>query len=171
MPLIPAYLGEAVHVLNRGRYRFKPTGEVMFYQASGGAAHAAEGIKSNPVKRFGGGGLAARLFIGLNVGDTPTYSVDDIVDAVGKLFKGSVSFVAQKGIYVDENNYKTFEDSVQIIIIDSGSGEAAFKKAMVELGEELAARFQQKEIVLELQKKGIVDSVYGVTPKKKKGKR
>ena len=164
MPLVPAFLGEVVHVLNRGRFRFKPKGDVMFFRIANGSAEAAEEL-DNPAKLYGGSGLAARLLIGLNVGDKPTHSIDDIVTAVGEIYRGSASFIAQKGIYVDDHDHKTYEDSVQVVIISDASDETAFKKAMVALGEKLAAKFQQKEIVLEIQKKGIVDSVYGVTPK------
>ena len=73
--ILNAYTGTATHHLLDGRVRqFKPEGELH---------HVREGTvrRKNPVSRLSGPGeqLAARLFVGLNVGQDVVWTIDDVI--------------------------------------------------------------------------------------------
>jgi hypothetical protein len=163
--IVHAYLGEIVHHMSTDkRRRFRPSGPIMLCEPGGKMRKASERPKENPRQMFGGGGLSARLFVGLNVGDTPTHSIEDVVKVVGDNYKGSASFIAQKGIYIDDHNHAIHEDSVQVLLFADTDSEEKFLDEMTKLGETLASKLQQESVVLELQKKGISQGVYGVRP-------
>jgi hypothetical protein len=113
--------------------------------------------------------LAARIFVGFNVGDTPTYKLDDLVKVTSKIRleqgKPNASFLAQKGIYQHKDGTGIVtEDSGQIIIIDVWSTpKKAFRAEMIELAETIARRMHQEEVVVELQKNGVTQETIGVT--------
>jgi hypothetical protein len=171
--IINAYLGEVTHRLKEGRVRrFRPTGELCILTADGRKTSAAERAKSNPVERIGGGSYAARIFVGLKVGKETRWTIDDVIrityetrkaQAKGGLVEGA-SILAQHGIYQDKDSLEeVIEPSAQVVIIDlSGMDKAVFVEQMSELAEKLRADLQQKEVILEIQKSGIVEDVYTV---------
>lgn len=114
--------------------------------------------------------LTARLFVGLNVGQEPTYSVDDVVRVTKRIRKaqGEVpdsSFLLQKGLFTDEVTAATVEEnSVQVVIFDFGGDEVKFEDEMGELAETLARELQQQVVFVELQRKGVPYAVLRVTP-------
>jgi hypothetical protein len=150
------YAGEATH----GPRRFRPKGALKLHH---------EGAQRNPATRFGPGGYSARIFVGLNVGQRKAYSVGDVVKIVWATRKkqkrsGDASILAQKGIYEDRSGKRVVEPSVQIILIDlADTPEKEFTAEMIELAEVLCKRLKQETVILEIQKRGLVKSVYGVT--------
>lgn len=163
--ILPAFIGEAVHHLRDGSVRrFRPTGPLLTYRAPPRGA-------SEDIEHFGKGGTqAARIIVGLNVGTTPTYTPEYVIDLVYKIRKaqsasGDVSVLAQLGIYEDSEGRRIDEQSVQIVILDLG-GEKNFKQAMLDLGEELRIRMKQERVIIEMQKGGVVQDVYSATDPK-----
>ena len=56
------------------------------------------------------------------------------------------------------------EDGAQVVIIRMpGESDAKFRRNMVALAETIAERMHQAEVVLELQRGGVVQQVMGVT--------
>jgi len=168
--ILRCYTGPATHHLKGGRTRqFRPNGEILICMPDGQMVGAEDRKRKNPVERYSEGGLSARLFVGLSVGQTPRYTIKQVVDAVIEIRKSQkqrpdATFLAQKGIYTEGDGAKLVEeDSVQIIIIDIfGTPEAAFVEQMTDMGEKLRARFEQKEVILEVQNRGVVQAVYGI---------
>jgi hypothetical protein len=166
--ILACYAGEAIHPLKDGRVRrFRPKGEMLVCTPDG-QVFGAKDRKKNPVTRYSEGGLSARLFVGLNVGESPKYTLRQVVDATIEIRKKQhqlpdATFLAQKGVYTEHGGTLVEEDSVQIIIIDIASTpEAEFTRFMTELGEELRTRFEQESVIVEIQRKGVVQSVFGV---------
>jgi hypothetical protein len=157
MTLIPCYLGEAVYNLRSGaRIHFRPTGRL---QRVGVQASAFEALHRKKGKQ-----LSARILIGLNVGTKTVYTVKDVVEATMKMRPKGASFLAQRGVYFDAKGRRIDEPSVQIIILDFDKmTKQAFVDDMASLAEKLRKKFKQDEVVLEIQKSGVVTDVYGVT--------
>jgi hypothetical protein len=162
--IVNAHLGEVTHKLRSGKTRrFRPTGEV--YLARSGRLASAEERRDNPVEKITGSGLSARLFVGLSVGDAPTWTLENVVDAVWTFRAGGASFLIQKGIYQDAEGARVSEESVQVVILDFDSQtEEAFTQSMMKLAEHLREKFRQDSVVVEIQRKGVVTDVYSVTP-------
>jgi hypothetical protein len=166
--ILNVYCGECVHVLKSGPRRFRPNGPMMLVGSSGTSRRASE-VKGNPIKQLGKGSLSARLFVGLSVGDTPKFTVDDIVKATVAIRRKEnkspdATFIAQKGTYTHDKSGKlVVEDSVQIIILDFSGKRAAFTKDMKKLGAALRKKFEQETVILEIQDRGIVQEVWGIT--------
>src|SRR5690606_36232205 len=75
----------------------------------------------NPVG-WVGGPLSARLFVGLNVGDKPRWTLDDVVAAVADMWRGGASFLGQRGIW-RAGDSPVEEDSVQVVLFDEQGHE------------------------------------------------
>ena len=153
--------GEAIHYRDDGTARrFRPKGKLKLHY---------EGAMPNPVKREGGGGLSARIFVGLNVGQTQKYTEADIVDIVYRVRKkqkksADASILSQKGIYEDMSGARVVEPSVQIIIIDfSGEPKKVFADEMIQLGEVLRKKLKQEKVYVEIQRRGVVTDVYSIS--------
>lgn len=142
----------------RGR-RFKPTGPLVPQSRS------QELARREPLSR-----LSARFFVGLNVGTETKWTERDVVDAVVRIRRAQgatpgASILSQLGIYEDQQRRIINEPSVQIIIIDfDGVPQDAFTKEMIALGEQLARELQQETVLLEIQKRGVVEDQYTLTP-------
>lgn len=168
--IISAYLGEATHHLKTGRVRcFRPQGEIFIVNAEGIGVAQKERAKLNPIERLGSGGYAARLFVGLSVGDAATFTIDDVVAETWRVRKeqnrsADASFLAQRGLYEDKTGHTVQEQSVQIVIIDLvGLEKETFVKEMTTLAESLREKFKQETVILEIQHRGIAEDVYSVT--------
>jgi hypothetical protein len=167
--ILHAYVGEATHHLKSGSVRrFRPKGEMLVCMPDG-RMMGAEDRKRNPVEKLGECTLSARLFVGLNVGQTPRFTIKQVVDATIEIRKKQkqlpdATFLAQKGVYSESKSGQLVEeDSVQIIIIDvMGTPEDKFTEYMTQLGEELRRRFEQESVIVEVQRRGVVQSVYSV---------
>ena len=115
-------------------------------------------VIENPLKVEEGDVYSARLIVGFNVGDTPTWNIDDLIKFTTESlaetghWQGS-SYLSQKGIWQST----PAEDGGQIIIIDmEHRSEKKFIDDMVELGDTLRHKMKQYSIVLEVQKNGLV---------------
>ncbi|HTQ43779.1 MAG TPA: hypothetical protein VMI75_13550, partial [Polyangiaceae bacterium] len=133
-------------------------------------ASVRAGTKRNPIERIGGGGLTARIFLGLNVGDKPTYTIEEVVRDTVKIRKEQgtlpdASFLAQRGVYTQSADGKVIqENSVQIIIIDvEGKTKGDFTNEVNSLGAALREHFKQESVIVEIQERGIVQDVYSIT--------
>lgn len=126
----------------------------------------------NPVAWESKDTLSARLFVGFSVGSEPRWSIDDLIEIVKDVREvqspedPSGTFLAQKGIYKYRSTGKTVEeDGGQVIIIDTqGLEQPVFEDQMVDLAEEIAARLEQEMVVIEIQRRGIVERTIGVMP-------
>lgn len=110
---------------------------------------------------------SARFFVGFNVGHDTVYAMEDliaIVRAVREAQTGdpSSSFLYQRGIYKHKAGDVVEEPGAQAIIINMGETPTAFRKQMIELAEVIAKDLHQEEVVLELQRNGVLASVMGV---------
>jgi hypothetical protein len=114
--------------------------------------------------------LAARFFVGLNV-------APGVAPCARRIFTTALttscsvhlvsvpSILSQLGIYEDQQRRIINEPSVQIIIIDfDGIEQDAFTKEMIALGEQLARELEQETVLLEIQKRGVVEDQYTLTP-------
>lgn len=155
-----AYCGEATFSVDGRRRRFIPRGRLRTYN---------RGVLQNPVERISGGGLSARLFVGLKVGQRTAYKIDDVIRVVRAVRKrqnksADASVLAQKGIYEDRSGELVVEPSMQVIIIDlAGEAKRDFVADMTELAEELRRKLRQETVILEIQRRGIVRDVFSVT--------
>ena len=159
-----ANIGAAeLHLSNGETRRFTPTGQASI------SSRAKTGARE--IEDFGDGKtLAARYFVGLNVGKTPTWTPKDVIDIVYKVRKkqgasGDVSVLAQRGIYEDSQNRRIDEKSVQVIVLNL-SGDKDFVKKAQALGEELRARLKQERVLIEIQKGGIAQHLWSATDPK-----
>ena len=147
------------------RARFEPRGPVY---AVGDVSRA--GLRKNPRERIDVVPRAARLFVGLNVGQDPKYTVDDVVRITKRVRKeqGELpdsSFLLQRGLFTDEVTAATVEEnSVQVVIFNFDEDEAKFEDEMGALAETLARELQQQVVYVEMQRRGIPYAIYKVTP-------
>jgi hypothetical protein len=182
--MIRVHTGAAEHHLAGGRVRrFTPNpgaplciftqgravataGETSHFKPRGGEVYAST-PKRNPVERYGGGGLSARLFLGLNVGKKQAWTMEEVVEAVTTIRASQgappdASYIAQLGTYTQADVGLVEEPSVQIIIIDTqGTDKDVWERQMRELSQALQERFLQKEVILEIQDKGVITDVFG----------
>jgi len=114
---------------------------------------------------------AARLFVGFNVGDEPTYSMDDLISlvkAVRKKQRAALdsTFIYQKGVYTHEDDHGVVtEDGAQVIILnlDPATSKDVFEAQMIELANVIVGEMQQETVIVEMQQGGIVREIIGVT--------
>jgi len=167
--ILTCYCGEATHHLKNGSARrFRPKGEMLVCTPDGQVLGTEERAR-NPIEKLGQGGLSARLFVGLSVGQVPRYTIRQVVDATIEIRKSQKqlpdsTFLAQKGVYTESKSGQLVEEnSVQIIIIDvAGTPEPKFIEYMEQLAEGLRKRFEQESVILEVQKRGVVQAVYSI---------
>jgi hypothetical protein len=136
---------------------FRPTGRLV--QVGSYPPNPLKDRKRKPL-------WSARLLVGLNVGKKPKWTIEDIIPVVQEVRLAQVgdagaSLLLQYGIYTwtDEKGRRqtTDEKSAQVIVINYvGVAEKKFEQQMVELGEELARRFKQQVVPIEVQRNGIV---------------
>lgn len=109
---------------------------------------------------------AARMFVGLNIGDDEALDINDVVEAFEKNYRGGASFVAQMGRWPSKGGKIITEKSVQVIVINDKEGVTAqeFRGDMIDVAERMALELQQESIVLELQRNGVVKETLGVVP-------
>lgn len=137
------------------------------------------GPRQNPERSWGTKDtLAARLFVGLSVGQVPTWSQDDVVSIVVETRKkqgaqaGRVVPGATRRVTSHRDGSVMVEDSVQVVIIDPrGCTQEDFTTEIEALAEVLATRLDQEEVVVEIQRNGLALETFGIKPKKTKRKR
>ena len=74
------------------------------------------------------------------------------------------TFLAQRGLYRHaESGVVVDEPGAQVILFNTqGSTPAAFERQVEELAEEVARRLEQEEVIVEIQRNGISQKVFGV---------
>jgi len=162
-----AHHGPVVHKLKSGReMAWEPRGALIVIFAP--APSSGRGAREDRIEDWGNGGLTARLFVGLSVGQQPTYGLNDVVTAtrdfrLARKQPADASFIAQKGIYTDKRGEQVTENSVQIIIFASpGTTLSQLQEQMAALAKNLRRKFDQDQIIVELQERGVVQQVFAV---------
>lgn len=161
MSKIPVNPGPA-HWGGRHAGTFRPRGPIK----------AMGDVRSNPVAWESEDTMSARLFVGFSVGSQPKWDLDNLIEVVRLIREEqspedpSVTFLAQKGVYKYKATGKTVEeDGGQVIIIDTqGLAPKAFEKQTIELGEGIARHLEQEMVVIEIQRRGLVEKTIGVMP-------
>lgn len=105
--------------------------------------------------------LSARLFVGLNVGGKPTWTMDDIKAEAFFLredMKADPSFT----IYMGEGVYRGEKDiisekSAQIVIVHFKPGWEEFASEMVDYAHRLADLLLQESVLLKLADRNVTD--------------
>lgn len=161
--------------MHSGSRRFSVAGRRTEFQPAGELVARGRGAKafaSNPALWASPPVPTARLFVGMNVGDAPVWSLSDVI-AVVKTARveqtgdPSSSFVTQKGIYRhDDGGGIVEEDSAQVIIYNLSEDVDAeeFEEQMVDVATQLARVLQQELVLLEIQKGGRAVKTIGVGP-------
>ena len=148
----------------------KPNGWGCFQPTGRRSYHGNRDYLSNP-KNWSdteGRTLVARLFVGFNVGKKTVYKMRDLVKIVRRVRKDqtgdpSSTFVSQHGIYRHKTGEVVEEPGAQVIIINTGGVSAKrFNKQMAKLAETIASKMKQEEVVVEIQRGGLVQEVFGV---------
>jgi hypothetical protein len=162
------YANEVRHQMSDGsRKSFRPHGPLYLIDDAA-APSKRRSAKEDRIEDWGAGGLAARIFVGLNVGDKPTYTIQQVVKATKEIRRQQgvlpdATFIAQKGLYTEPSGSIVEESSVQIIIFDSeGSTIEAFGEKVVQLARGLRERFNQDSVIVELQRAGVSQDVMAV---------
>jgi len=167
MPLIPADTRRADWEHAGGAGSFRPNGKLQLHSVS-------EFVKNPQTwKATGTAAHAARLFVGFNVGGEPTWKIEQLIALVREVrrtqgAREDSSFVAQKGVYTHTNEETGVEkvieeDGAQVILFKMPSETVKlFKQRVVELAEIICRQMQQAEVVVELQRGGVVQSVFGI---------
>lgn len=168
------YTGEVEHHLKDGRVgRFKPDGPMHVVHVRAERERARNAREAAPEDElpfnserepWGTTGFSARLFVGLKVGNTLKWSIDDVMKATYGYLKvpanlpGNSTFIAQKGYY---NGVQ--EDSVQIVLFDENSLSLdMWTTKMLTLGAFLRQRFEQVSVIVEIQQGGELRSLQAV---------
>lgn len=172
------FLEEQEVVIGKNRViRHRPKGRLQEHRVEAAQSERGEALwhrrvakeEEEDVTRLGSGGLAARLFVGLKVGDEKTLRVEDVVDKVIEIRREQdeppdATILSQRGVYSDSKGRIIDEPSVQIIILDlAGMKKKQFIEEMSELASRLAVELEQETIILEIQKKGVVSDVFAIT--------
>jgi hypothetical protein len=150
------------------------TGKAIFYRRNGQVAgwfrptgamrpNRRTWAQHDPVQ-------AARLFVGFNVGERPAWTVETLIGMVREIrqeqgFSPAASFVAQKGMYVHQHSGELIEeDGAQVIILNvDDTPPAKCERAVEQLGVKLADELMQEEVILELQRGGVVYQTMGLS--------
>ena len=153
---------------------FEPRGKLYIVDDRGGkhaTPEAREASAQAAVARVStdvtGQGLSARLFVGLYVRGQPVWHVQEVIDEVVKyrtsmMESADSSFLLQRGVFTEDGRAQA-EDSVQVVLIDLADTPAPeWERQMKGLAEDLRDKLKQQSVILEIQKKGIQQSVWWV---------
>jgi hypothetical protein len=169
MPAYNFFAGEARFKLGGTAARFRATEPLEEWDIDDTGLGARE-----DVTRLGSGTLAARIFIGLNIGGEEAIDTEEIIDFIieWRTEHGdnpSMSVLTQRGVYQNARGEVIQEPSLQIVILEFGDlAKNEFANEMTALGEALAEAFEQDEVIVEIQKRGVVRDVFSTTPKRRR---
>lgn len=127
------------------------------------------GDRTNPVgQHLGRNSISARMFVGFNVGGHPKYHLKDLVPIIVRVREKqtgdpSASFVAQTGVYKHHDGPVVTEKSAQVLIF-SGETEKKLTREMVELAETVAKKLHQESVIVEIQRGGVTQDSFFVSP-------
>jgi hypothetical protein len=160
MPAYPANLGPI-------SFRSIQRQCLVVYKGQGPyTLHNEKGALPNPATDLGSP-WAARIFVGFKVGNKTKWTMKSVIKVVWEERKkqgrqSGASFLSQQGIY-EVGGKRIVEPSAQIVIFDfDGLGEKAFVEDMTKLGEALCRRLEQQEVIVEIQKAGVVKKTLSV---------
>lgn len=154
MPVLPINLGPAYGAWGS----FRPKGKVQVFA----------GRRTNPFSEVDAP-YAARLFIGFNVGRRKVHTLRGLMARVKRLrtIHPEATFVGQHGIYasVKRPGEVVTEEGAQVFIINTyGASPEQFRAEMMTLAETLCREMQQEAIIVEIQRGGVTERTYCVTP-------
>lgn len=143
-------------------------GIVRSFHPTGRRLGAGERLRANRVSWEASDTYSARLFVGFNVGAKTVWEMDDLLAVVREVRERQTgnpasSFLYQKGIHKHQSGQIVEEPGAQVIVINMGSSPKEFIEQMLELAEQVADQLKQEEVVLEIQKNGLVERVFGVS--------
>lgn len=143
---------------------FRPNGKTI-------TVNVGRRARRNPFDDLGEGMLSARLIVGFNVGERPTWKLKDLVEFVKKdrlkrKADPSATFLAQRGVYRHQDGERVVsEDGAQVFILNlSGLSEAKFVAEMKKLAERVTRAFKQESTILEVQMDGVRRKGWMVSP-------
>lgn len=161
---------------------FQPEGRIV------PAYKRARGIRANPRSFFDDHDTySARLFVGFNVGTEAVYNMDDLIKVVKRVRLRQIgtpdsSFLYQKGLFKHTaqgtlRGKVIIENSAQVIILNLPykvtKGEhkgqyrllpfKTFERHMEKLAEEICRSLHQEEVIIQMQKNGVVMHTIGMT--------
>jgi hypothetical protein len=115
--------------------------------------------------------LAARIFVGFNVGQEPRWTINDLIPIVESIRQAQghppdASFLVQKGIYTSHvDGSIVHEDGAQIVILNlTGETLHVFAEEMTALAEMIATDLEQETVIVQIQSGGIDKMTFGVVP-------
>ena len=144
---------------------FVPRGPIFWIM---GPTSLGRGSRGSPMRenRLDGRSskvISARIYVGLNVGDNPKWSVSDVVSVVvsvrlRQIGSAGASILGQRGIYKESRVKKlVVEDSAQVLVMNrEGVPVETFVGHMKTLANALRSRLDQDEVLLEIQDKGVL---------------
>lgn len=116
---------------------------------------------------------AARIFVGFNVGQSPTWSMGKLMELVRAIrteqqMPADASFVFQRGFYTHASGEGLVEeDGAQIVILNTfNTPEKKFEQRMRQLADKIAYAMKQEQVIVEFQKGGQTYETYGMGPGK-----
>jgi len=146
-----------------GSFSFVPKGKML----------AVSGRRMNPADEWltrKSPSYAARMFVGLSVGNKGTYTVAHVISLVRAFLRNrkppwpeDSSFIAQVGAYTEEDRRVTVEKSVQVVLFkDDKHSEPDFADLVLKLGEHICAKMKQKHVLADYQRNGISKHVWNI---------
>jgi hypothetical protein len=104
---------------------------------------------------------AARLFVGFNVGQDPTWSMGKLMELVKRIraeqkLPPDASFLFQKGYYTHEASKELVEEEgAQIIVLNIfDQSRKAFERDVRRLADKIAYAMKQESVIIEFQDGG-----------------
>jgi hypothetical protein len=148
-----------------------PKGKGWHFRPAPGAVVERVGTRDaseEDVEVMSGSGLAARLFVGLNVGAEQKWTEQNVIDVIARVRREqgaspNATILFQRGIYEDRNRNIVSEPSLQIIIFAMAEKGPEFTGDMIKLAETLVKELEQEAVILEIQKRGVSEQTYWVT--------
>lgn len=141
---------------------FVPTGRV---QGLGGGGLGGLGRETS----YGSGVYSALVIVGLEGIAGEEFTENDVVEIVRTIRieqagDPGASFLHQRGLYKHKETGQIVEEnSVRIIILNiTGESDEEFRANMVALAEALREEFNQREVIVEFQMRGVTQEVVGI---------
>ena len=140
---------------------FRPTGDLQEHGAW---------LSVNPAAKQKRGLLSGRIIVGFNVGRRRVWTLARLMKLVRqlRLAQGaapSAPFLAQHGIYRHDAGAIGTEKGAQVILFNFGGLKLEdFAAKMLGLAKEVAIRFKQESVYVEIQKDGRQVEFWRVVP-------
>lgn len=137
-------------------------------------------LLSNPRRwEAEGDTFAARIIVGFRPKDAPadfrltrsaTDAIEDLVVGIvrdmrtGQVGDPGATFLSQRGLYKHaERGEVVDEPGMQVVLINTtGATAKQFERDAEDIAERLAVALDQEEVIVEIQKNGVTQTVFGV---------